>query len=606
MDLYLARDGPTALSWARGGGSARFICVNWEPWDRLSRQGFPAEIWEDRLTPPMDRALREKTYSLADAWHFHRGRDFTLFEGLSLGKASRWIVWTLALRTVYKFAAGIKRLIEAERPARVLCESGVPGIYRRTLEALRDAGDAFAIETIESPPPGPDDCTGVDVFRWSPPSLTLSAGKRMACSAHNAVAGFCSALYGLRERKALLVSSYHSLEPLLELSAKTGHPFRYQFADIPPKHLAPALALGGARIVLEARTPPAWSGAEESSLTEIERAWETAQSDPDYRACFEWEGTPLWRAIGPSLREQAGALFRPLAWAARGFSASWRRDPPSLVLVPSDGPPLQHLLTDLARLHGIPSVLLCHGLPASYSFPMENRNSSHLMVWGEGEAAGFAEVAAGRGRESVVIGNPCFDRYAGRPRPQNGARTAIRRVLVLTHPVVLLDFIASDSDPERHAAGILQMLAAHPQFEVTVKLHPAESMTFYNRCFAESFPGVRFVLNQPMEACIEETDLMIGSFSTALLEAMILEKPILCVNLSRSEFAPPFDGNWGLPVIRDTAGLGEALAGISRDPEGFRRGTLAAYPRILKAFAGPTDGTATRAVLSGLSAIASP
>ncbi len=57
MDLYLARHGATALAWARAGGRARFLCVNWEPWHALSGQGLPAEIWEDRITPELDRAL---------------------------------------------------------------------------------------------------------------------------------------------------------------------------------------------------------------------------------------------------------------------------------------------------------------------------------------------------------------------------------------------------------------------------------------------------------------------------------------------------------------------------------------------------------------------
>ncbi len=604
MDLYIARDRAAALAWSRAGGKARFFCLNWEPWTALAAQGLPAEIWEDRLTPELDRALLDKTISLADSWHVHDGKDFTLFEGLSLGKAARWLAWTVALRAAYKFAAGLKLALDRERPSVVHCETGVPRIYRDALEAVRKKRGDFRVEPVAAPEPGPGDCAGVDAFRWSPPPLTLPAGKRWACAAHNALAGVSSALLGGSERPAVLVSSYHSLEPLLELSSRPGHPLRYQFADIPPKRLAPGLARAGARIVLEAHTPPRWSAGEEANLREMERAWESAQADPEYRTRFDWEGLPLWPAIGPRLQELAASLLRPLAWAARGLASSWRRDPPSLVLVPSDGPPLQHLLTDLARLHRVPSVLLCHGLPASYAFPLENQNPSHLLVWGQGEAAGFEGAGGGRDRNCVVIGNPWFDRYAG-PTAPPAPQTPIRKILVLTHPVVFLNFLAAEADPERQTAAILGELAAHPDFQITVKLHPAESLSYYRRCFSGRFPGVRFILDAPMRDCIEDCDLMIGSFSTALLEAMILDTLILCANMTRSEFVPPFDGTWGLPALRSAQALRSSLTRLRADPAGFREETLSAYPKILKAFAGPLDGRAALKVAEGLAKLAS-
>lgn len=603
MDLYIARDGATALAWARGGGRAGFLCADWEPYEALRAAGLGAELWEDAITPELDRALMEKTSGLADSWRRHGDRDFTLFDGVSLGKPCRWLAWTLVLRPVFKFAAGMTAALEREGPRRLFVESGLPQVYRDVVESIRAARPGLGVEAVPSPGTEPENCTGTDIFEWAPPPLTLPPGKRLAVRAFNAFSAACSGVFGGRPRPAILASSYHSLEPLFELSGEKGPSFRYQFADLPPKRLATELARRDARILLSPRTPPEWSARDKAALAAIDRDWARAEADPDYRARFDWEGTPLWNAVGPRLRARAAPLLGPLAWAARGLAESWRRDPPSLVLIPSDGPPLQHLLTDLARSRGTPAVLLSHGLPAGYRHVMENQNPSHLLVWGKAQEALYRQAGSSVPREVVAVGNPFFDRYAGAPAAPPSSEP-VRKVLVLTHPVVFFSFSASDSDPERQIDGILGGLREQGGFETTVKLHPAESLKAYNRRFAGRHPETRFIKDRGLAHCLADADLVVGSFSTALLEAMILGKPVLLVNLTRTDFGPPFDGNWGLPVVRAPEELRRRLEALATDPGRFRGKTLAAYPGILKDFAGPTDGTAARRVAEALSRIA--
>ena len=86
-----------------------------------------------------------------------------------------------------------------------------------------------------------------------------------------------------------------------------------------------------------------------------------------------------------------------------------------------------------------------------------------------------------------------------------------------------------------------------------------------------------------------------GSFSTVLIEAMLLGRPVLCVNLTSEIDPPPFTAEWGLPPAKS----GEEL---TRRLQGLKAGGTGAYPRVIERFLGPADGSAGRRVAEAVKA----
>jgi hypothetical protein len=254
-----------------------------------------------------------------------------------------------------------------------------------------------------------------------------------------------------------------------------------------------------------------------------------------------------------------------------------------------------------ARRRGTPSAVLLHGLPASYSLPFERPQGGHFLIWGPEQERLYSAGESPVSFRTRLTGNPYFDRYAGRRRARKGP---VKRVLLLTHPVAQTTALSSDLDPARYATRAAAVLAGFPKLEVTVRLHPSESVAYYRNLLAPLLPAAKIVKGGPIVDCLESSDLVVGSFSTVLMEAMLLGLPVAALNFSRDAFPPPFDGRWGIPLLRTPEELDKLLRDAARDPETFRRELCARHEEVLERFAGRVDGHAAERVAEALASLA--
>jgi CDP-glycerol glycerophosphotransferase (TagB/SpsB family) len=164
---------------------------------------------------------------------------------------------------------------------------------------------------------------------------------------------------------------------------------------------------------------------------------------------------------------------------------------------------------------------------------------------------------------------------------------------------------SSDFEPERYALAVAGALREAGLRDAVLRPHPAESSAYYEELLAAAGVSLRVDASRPFGEALAEADLVISAFSTTNLEVMLRGKPLLCVNLTRGlDYAPPFDGRWGVPVIRDAAELSRRLARLVSDPAAEAAALTASYGRVLDAYVGPADGRAADRVLDALRGLA--
>lgn len=569
-DLYLAASG-------RGGPppkNAIPLCFTWEASERLRRGGIASKAWED-LIPAADAAtLMERTFRLADEWHRDGDGDITDLDGYSLGRLFRWLTWIFTFHPAFKFTTALARAAETHRPETVFCEDAVPPIHRAVLKEAAAALGFKVVAVASGQPP-------LDVNVWSLPRLEAPLSKRIAAKVLNAAAAV-----GARGRTEWLLSYYHSLESVADAAHARG--ISISFADIPPMRRMPSL-LGKASAWLEPAASSGPDAADDAALTVIASRWDRLRASSTHAARYEWMGTDLRPVVEPDLDRLVREQFPPWVRACRRVETRWARRPPARLLLPFPGPPYQQVLQMAARRHKTPFAVLLHGLPFSYSFPYEHPLEGHFLVWGPGQEALYAEPAA-RGRFATAsVGNPYLDRYAGRRRARTGP---IRRVLLLSHPEIRSTPLSSGLDPARHARAAAEVFARFPELDSAVRLHPSESEDYYRGIVGAVAPRMEIIKGGASDACLERFDLVVGSFSTLLLEAILLGLPVAALNLSRDEFPPPFDGLWGAPLLRSAADLDRLLRSARQDPDGVRSALCARHDEIIARFAGRVDGNA--------------
>ena len=592
MDLYLAA---SAQERPAPEASCRYLCFSWAAWDSLTKGGFAADAWEDCLPKNLVPETQHKIQFLARHWHKDQGRDLTIFEGISLGESLTFSTWISDFQPALRFLVALQEELRQHAPLIVYCELSVPELFRSVLDEVQKQRGGFRVEWVEQ--------RGVigSTSRWEPAMLSAPLPKLLA---YRLVDWLSSCVQQLKPRRGpvLWMSYYPSLDSALGLIVRATPSFRLVLADLPGRRRLKSLLSTASRILWPAHSRPAFSRAQKEALTALRRDWKEAQEAASFRAQFDFREVNLWPIFAPRLNARIDAQFEPLAWTASELKSAWTKAPPAVVLLPTDASPLQGLLVSLARLSDVPSVLVAHGLPMDYHHPLSDTTTSHYVVWGP-EQKRLHMLLNTEARQVVeVLGNPYFDRYA--VPNASGAPARIKKVLVLSSGLDEFSMLASSSDPERYATTVVPAILSVPGWDVTLKLHPSESLEYYQGLLADHKGKFDLVRDRPIVPCLREADLIVGPMTTVIMEAMLLGKPVLCVNLTRKTYPPPFDTEWGIAPVTTLKELEGALEAIREKPAEFIRAEVSRYPRILERFAGPTDGAATERLLTFLHQVA--
>ena len=142
-------------------------------------------------------------------------------------------------------------------------------------------------------------------------------------------------------------------------------------------------------------------------------------------------------------------------------------------------------------------------------------------------------------REVVVTGNPSFDASGGGDARRAGQRlredrgwTDTRRTILWASQVEPAEhpFDGSTGDPElpRKVEGILrEIVGGREDLRLVVRYHPSEQIPFAPGRNVEFSPTIK-----PLNALLHAVDLVIVTASTVGLEAYIVGKPVISVDMS--------------------------------------------------------------------------
>ncbi len=568
-DLYIAASPQPAGPVPPG---ALVVCL--DEWTREAylRRGAPAALLDPNLwTLGPDAPVRNWGEDLAEAWFRDvTGSDFTVFRGISLGKCLEGLVYGAFFGPVYKFAWEFNRLLEREKPARVIAEREVSKDRRNLIERLC-GGRAIPLEWRGAPAVGDKVRIATRYSSWP---LSAHALKRRLL---NWGLGFLRPRSGRR----VLASYYYTLEGLLEeLGRRQG--VRPAFFDWPSRRLPSMRGWTRWSFLTDPSFEDPLRAADVDALEAIGRRWRELSSSADYARRFEPGGLPAWEAMRALLDEVVMEEFAFMASQLAKIQRALDSWAPELVVVPYDGNPPERMLLYEARRRGIPSALVQHGLPTHCRPRLVDTQADHLFIGGT--VAVGAYLSLGVARERIhVTGFPLLDRYSG----------ALRR-----RPVVPQVVVVGYCAPVReNILPVVELVRRHERVRIVVKTHPGEPGALYREILGQRLDA-RCVLEERrlLAEVLRESSLVIGGLSTSMIEAMAMGLPVVLVNLQASDATAPFDGSAGLPCHQTTESLAAALRELLPD----RIPERVDHSRLLEAYAGRLDGCNVARTVDGV------
>lgn len=267
----------------------------------------------------------------------------------------------------------------------------------------------------------------------------------------------------------------------------------------------------------------------------------------------------------------------------------------------------QHLfpnsgLVSWAKERGIPCVTIQHGVVGDFRHFLPTLSPDIMLVWGQYAQELFGAIYG----DSVQIhqtGHSLYDNLANREpavRPEVAAlRGHHHHMIVLATQPNEAQFFKHYSDWWiEHVAGAAGALDA----ALLLKLHPADQNHDLYRKVHRKHPDTVQIIEHgtvPLDDLLVAADLMITRNSTVVLEANILQTPVVTIDLTQNVEHFPFSESGGAVHVTSAEEILPALKDALAED---RSPALDAEKRdeFLRAHAGPIDGQATRRIVEHL------
>ena len=271
---------------------------------------------------------------------------------------------------------------------------------------------------------------------------------------------------------------------------------------------------------------------------------------------------------------------------------------PDIMCLMPDGFFLQQMASALAKRYDIPTL--------SCSAAIETGNSrSNMRHLHADKKAAMGEIIRNLYIESgvepdriVVTGAANFDLLFNRDKEKDKQALLASNIDPNKTIILFATQHIAFSETERMLIGVVNAVSKMNDVQLIVKVHPREDMTNY-KAVAEEFHeiGLHVVKDIDLYALINNCELLITKYSTTALEAIILDKPVVTINLSDEPTTVPYAEEGAALGVYRHEDIEQAILKVLYDEETRDKLTAGRY-KFVRRWAGEPDGKAAPRIVT--------
>lgn len=289
----------------------------------------------------------------------------------------------------------------------------------------------------------------------------------------------------------------------------------------------------------------------------FKKEWDTLKNNQEFINSLNYNGTPLFDSVKDYLK----AIFEQATFAQVLFIELMERavqvEKPDLILVAGESPWLGIAAIITGKLKGVPTLAVQHGnislhhpvylhtkgeisdTIAPEYYPLSDKTA----VYGPWTKRMLVEECNYPEDTVVVTGQPRYDMLAKADEIFSKEAFCIRYGLDPSKKIALIctENLPIFEDNIVFLKAVLKALKESPEVQVVIKPHHFERGRWYERIAREEKTKAlilpkKFNTYLAMYAC----DVMLAFFSTTITEALILNKPVVVVNLTGEPDPMPY------------------------------------------------------------------
>jgi UDP-N-acetylglucosamine 2-epimerase len=269
---------------------------------------------------------------------------------------------------------------------------------------------------------------------------------------------------------------------------------------------------------------------------------------------------------------------------------------PDIICVMPDMYFLQQMAVVLAKRHGIPTMTCSAAWDFDHPRPLLRRFHVDKIAT-MGEKVKKAYVNSGIEPDRIdIAGVAHFDRMFNRDKDKD-ARVLADNGIDSSKKIIVFATQHSVIEMEEMLIGVIKAILKMQNVLLVVKVHPAEDITFY-QAIAEKFHDSRIHIVKTIDlyALISNCQLFITQFSTTALEAMMLDKPVITINLSGKPVTVPYAEEGASLGVYKYEDIEPAILKALNDKE-IRNKLKAGRYKFVREWAGEPDGKASQRIV---------
>jgi len=331
-------------------------------------------------------------------------------------------------------------------------------------------------------------------------------------------------------------------------------------------------------------------GTARDERSRLADSWSAIRRDEAFTSRFTIDDRPAWRALEDRFRLYYDLQFPRMVKYVETCRRILQTERPEIVVLKGDGPPPTRTFTRVAKDYDVPSLLIQHGrtVDSRMFIPI----TDHVAVWGERSADLFERQGFGE-TDLTITGAPHLDVLAD----HRVDRSAFVRSLGIDETdrvVILASQPFREADRVTLVESVVRQIAPMDGVSLILRPHPREDRTLHRRMAEEAGSSVVLPPDTALFDTLAASDLLIGCSSTVLLEASLLDTPVLAITYLENQ--PDAFYTDHMETVDRESNLPEVVERLLFD-EKYRTDRLSEQPRLGREFMHNEDGRANERIV---------
>lgn len=304
---------------------------------------------------------------------------------------------------------------------------------------------------------------------------------------------------------------------------------------------------------LHSYTAPSLRKHIQSMQKALYKDWQDLRNNQKYKDNFKYGNISLWNLLEDELEYTFKIRLATIIEYIELIKSAHKKEKIDIIILHDDVLEFSRTAVRIGKLLGISSLVILHGILAGRKH--RNPLADKTAVWGDICVDTMTE-RYGISRDMLAVtGNPRFDVLSrGVNIDKNslyqkiGINTNKGLIIYATQPHVGLTANDSPLEKEISLREVINAMKEFPDKQLVIKLHPSEPKKTYESMTIDRYRSILNEMNSDaillerinLYELISICELVIILNSTVGLEAMILEKPVIAINLTNQPDKVPY------------------------------------------------------------------